>query len=702
MKRVLIVDDNEENVYYLTALLSAQGFEVSGARHGAEALASARRNPPALVVSDLLMPVMDGYTLLRHWKSDAQLRSAPFIVYTATYTDPEDEQLAIRMGADAFILKPASPEAFLAKFVEVERKIVGTIPPVAEPEGTEEHRLREYSETLIRKLEHKSLQLEESNRSLQLDVTARQVVESALRESEERFRQLAENIDDVFWLSDLEMRTVYYVSPAFEGIWGRSCESVYASPNSWLEAVHPEDRERVRTSLHNQSAGKWDSIYRVVRPDGSLRWIRARTCPVRNALNEVYRIAGVARDITEYRMLEDQYRHAQKMEAVGRLASGVAHDFNNVLSVILGYANLALRSLDTDMRAHHDVEEILLAAERATGITRQLLAFSRQQVLKPTALELGKVVHGMERMLRSLLGADVTFILREKEPVRKVCADQTQIEQVIMNLAVNARDAMPHGGTLTIEVGTVVLDQAYAARHPQIVPGQYVMLAVTDTGYGMDLATRERIFEPFFTTKALGKGTGLGLSTVFGIATQSNGHIDVYSEVGRGTTFKVYFPVASLLVESMRPVSSPSTAALSGSETILLVEDDDQLRELSCSILRQQGYHVLSAANGREALIESEKFVGAIHLLLSDVVMPSIGGAELFEGLRIRRPEMKVLFVSGYTENSIIEFGVLHVGAPFLEKPITPESLLRKVRAVLLQVDESEEKLSQQGSMRGG
>jgi signal transduction histidine kinase len=570
MMRVLVVDDNEENLYYLTTLLGAEGWEVETARHGAEALVKARQAVPTVVISDLLMPVMDGYTLLRHWKADARLQKAPFIVYTATYTEPEDERLALNLGADAFILKPAEPEEFITRLRSVQNKAAVAVPtdslgPAADEQGL----LREYSERLIRKLEHKTLQLEESNQSLQNDIAARELAEQALKEA--------------------------------------------------------------ALKLH-------------------------RT--------------------------EEQLRQAQKMEAVGRLAGGVAHDFNNMLSVILSYTTLVLDGLKSGDPIRDDIMEVRRAGERATELTRQLLAFSRQQILQPKVLHLSQVVLDMERMLRRLLGEDVDLSLLTSRPIDKVHADPSQIEQIVMNLVVNARDAMPRGGNLTIETANVEFDASYAADHAGVVPGAYVMLAVTDTGAGMSASTRERIFEPFFTTKEKGKGTGLGLATVFGIVKQSHGHIFVYSELGVGTTFKIYLPCTDRTSETMKTSLTPPVA-LRGSETILVVEDDDQVRGTNCAILRRNGYNVLDAQNGGEAFLVSEKFNAKIHLLLTDVVMPRMSGRELSERIAPGRPEMKVLYVSGYTEDTIVHHGVLDAGITFLPKPITPDSLLRKVREVL-------------------
>lgn len=684
MTRVLIVDDREENLYYLNALLGAQGCTVLTARHGAEALVKARQSPPDVVISDLLMPVMDGYTLLRHWKADSRLKLVPFIVYTATYTEQEDEALALRLGADAFILKPSEPDAFLARLRQVQANAAASVPsPPQEPVDDERGLLREYSETLIRKLEEKTLELEEANRSLQNDIAARKVVEAALRESEDRFRQLAKSIDDVFWLSTPDKSEFLYVSPAYERIWGRSCESLYQSPSTFHESIHADDRERMTQSLQQQRLGEWDEVYRIVRPDGSVRWIRARAYPVRDEHGQTYRVAGVSRDITEQRGLEEQFRQSQKMEAVGRLAGGVAHDFNNLLSVILGYTSFVLEELKPADPLRTDVEQVFHAGKRASDLTRQLLAFSRQQVLQPKVIDLGFVVSGMKGMLERLLGADIELALLTPSSVGKVHADPSQVEQIVMNLAVNARDAMPHGGKLTIEIGSVEIDAAHALEKDGVAPGSFVTLSVTDTGTGLDATTRERMFEPFFTTKETGKGTGLGLSTVYGIVKQSHGYIGVQSEPKKGTTLKVYLPRTDLVLASEAPTRPPPPATLAGNETILLVEDDEQVRVMTRTLLRRHGYNVLDAQNGGEAFLISEKHDKKIHLLLTDVVMPRMSGRELAERLVPMRTDMRVLYVSGYAEDAIVHHGVLKDGISFLQKPSTPEALLLKVREVL-------------------
>lgn len=449
-----------------------------------------------------------------------------------------------------------------------------------------------------------------------------------------------------------------------------------------------EETEIIARISRGESVEHFDTVR--VRKDGSRVEVSLLISPIRGANGEIVGVAKIARDMTERRKAEvalrrseEQLRQSQKMEAIGRLAAGVAHDFNNLLTVILSYANFLVEGLAPGDPIRADADAINKAGLRAADLTRQLLAFSRQQMLQPSVLDPNERLAGIQKILMRLLGEDVLLTLLPCQDIGQIYVDPSQFEQVIMNLAVNARDAMPGGGHLTIETANVFLDEQYSAGCHGVTPGPYVMTAVTDTGTGMDGETIKRIFDPFFTTKEQGKGTGLGLSTVYGIIQQSGGHIRVESEPGAGTTFKVYLPRTDRRSRLPTLPIQPADASNRCDETVLLVEDEDQVRAVTRSILRRRGYNVLEAQNGGEAFLISERFNAPIHLLLTDVVMPRVSGPEVAERLQALRPEMKVLYVSGYTTDTTALHGVLKTGVAFLQKPLTPDVLARKVRDVL-------------------
>ena len=442
----------------------------------------------------------------------------------------------------------------------------------------------------------------------------------------------------------------------------------------------PEERQRLRTQLQTSEAAAFETRWK--RRDGTIITVRVNVRMVRGAGEAVEFYEGMVEDVSEQRLLEAQFRQAQRLEAVGRLAGGVAHDFNNILTAITGYSDLLLDDLAPDDPKRPDVKEIKAAAARAAALTRQLLAFSRKQVLQTRVLDLNAVVRGLETMLRRLLGEDVRLEVALGLDLGAVRADPGQIEQVVLNLAVNARDAMPEGGRLTLETANVSLDEEYARAHPGASAGPHVLLAVSDTGTGMDEATRSRLFEPFFTTKAVGKGTGLGLSTVYGIVKQSGGSIWVYSEPGRGATFKIYLPRVDAPVEEPLAVRAPAPVR-GGHETVLLAEDDAGVRDVVASTLEQKGYRVLRASDGQVALELARALTDSIALLITDIVMPGRTGRELAETLGAERPGLKVLYLSGYTDDAVVRHGVLEAGVPFLQKPFTPAALAAKVRDLL-------------------
>ncbi len=518
------------------------------------------------------------------------------------------------------------------------------------------------------------------------DITDRQRVEDALIESEGRFRQLTDNLREVFWLVDPQLHRTIYISPSFEKTWGMPCSEMYRNPDAWLAAVHPDDRDRVLRLLGSlPPAGEYDAHYRIVRPDGSIRWIHDQSFPLRDESGQVYRIAGVAEDVTDQRELESQLRQMQRLEAVGQLTAGVAHDFNNVLAVVQGHADLLLLDAEPGSALEESLRQISQAARRAANLTRQLLAFSRKQVLQPRDVDLNEVIANMVKMLRRAVGEAVTVDLACADQPMPVHADVNMLEQVILNLAVNARDAMPKGGRLRLTTRHLDLDGNASHGQPSGGVGVHVCLSVSDTGCGIPPEVMPHIFEPFFTTKDIGKGTGLGLATVYGVVKQHRGWIHVDSKVGQGTTFEIYLPAAgggdgmTDDAHVLPPVQAGVAAA-----TVLLVEDETGLRDVATRVLRRAGYEVIEAGSGPKALEALRQRGRKVDLLLTDMVMPDgMTGSELAEQIMALHPGTKVILTSGYSNQLEDTSFLLENGILFLPKPYSPQTLCEAVRKSL-------------------
>jgi len=625
--RLLLVEDSEDDAQLLVRRLSHAGFDlqVDRVQTAAAFQAALDRQPWDLVIGDHAMPQFSGGAALKMLR--VRGLDVPFIFVSGTISEAA-AVAAMSEGAADYIAKDNL--ARLAPAIERELR-----------EAAGRRARRESDATLRTLVEHAPLGIYRST-----PAGAFLSVNAAL------------------------VRILGYDSPA-EVLRLDMTRDVYADP---AERQRLLDRDSYTDREYDDVEATWK------RKDGRRITVQLSVRAVRTAAGAVQYYETFVRDVTDQRRLEQQLIQAQKMEAVGRLAGGVAHDFNNLLTVILSYSELLLEDRKPGDPERDDIEQIRKAADGASQLTRQLLAFSRQQVLEPKVLDINEVLRGTEKLLQRLLGADVRLATRFAADLGQVKVDPGQLEQIVMNLAVNARDAMPDGGRLSIETANVDMDEAYVQIHPTGKAGRYVMVAVSDTGTGMDAETQARIFEPFFTTKEAGKGTGLGLATVYGIVTQSGGFIWVYSEVGHGTSFKVYLPRVDAPVDR---AAAAAPAAVGGSETVLVVEDQAAVRDITRRMLERHGYTVLEAPDGETALRIAAKHHGPLDLLLTDVVMPGLGGRQLAMQLVARRPTLRVLYMSGYTDDAIVHHGILQPGIAYLQKPFTPDILAGKVRAVL-------------------
>jgi two-component system cell cycle sensor histidine kinase/response regulator CckA len=624
---ILVLDDDRGMCETIGDVLEQRGYVVQVATEARAGLEIAATSPIEAAIVDITLPDMSGFDVLHGIRKLLPTTEVIFITGHASLTTAIQ---AINGLAFAYIVKPFEMSHLLMTVEQAVRK---------------------------------------------------QRLAQALLDSDERYRFVTENIADAVFLLELDGRIALGNRRA-EMITGYAQAELVG--RAFFSLLPEAGAREARARLSDVGAGvKVSPFFEVelIQKDGARVLLEVHVTSVLKDGQPVARL-GVARDITERRYLEDQLRQAQKMEGIGRLAAGVAHDFNNLLTAIGGRCYLVLNALTSENPIRREIEIIQDAAERAAKLTHQLLAFSRKQILDPCVLDLNATVTGIEPLLRRMIREDIEIATALDSAAGRVKADAGQIEQVLLNLAVNASDAMPNGGWLTLATGNVTLDEAYARTHAEVEPGPYVMLSVSDTGHGMTAEVQAHIFEPFFTTKEVGKGTGLGLATVYGIAKQSGGHMTVHSEPGHGAAFKLYLPRVEEAPGTAEP-ARPTEITRRGSETVLLVEDDEPLRTLAREILSIRGYTVLDAISPSEALRLADVHPGPIHLLLTDVVMPQMNGRQVADHLLAARPGLKVLFMSGYTDAAIVEHGVLETGTHFLQKPFTPDGLSRKVREAL-------------------
>ena len=672
MPRVLIVDDSEDNLYYLRTLLSAYGYDVESAVHGAEALAKARHSPPGLVISDLLMPVMDGYTLLRHWRQDDKLRNIPFVVYTATYTSPEDESLAVNLGADAFIVKPKEPDEFMEAIRHVLSRVTGAgSKSVHMPDASDQDIVKQYSAALVRKLEDKTIQLEAANRALQQEIAERKLADMRLETLIEQANiGILVHRDFKPILANGEMARIFGYASKDEIQNMPDCK-VLVVEGEW-ERIEACNKERLKGG---DAAGFYDLKGR--KRDGTIIDLENRAFAIQ--WDDQLAVCSMLTDVTQQRKVEAQLRQSLRLEAVGQMTGGIAHDFNNLLTIIIGNTELIEETGGPSLRVLAEVAR--KAAERGAELTGRLLAFSRQQPLDPKAIDINLLIAKMDGLIRRAIGGQLEIKTVLPGNLWHVFVDPSQLENALLNLAINARDAMPDGGRLTIETGNIRMDEAAVADR-DLAPGDYLLVTVSDTGTGMDKDTLARAFEPFFTTKEVGKGSGLGLSMVYGFVAQSRGHVRIHSEPGQGTCVRIYLPRAADGVALVKPEIRDGSLPR-GSEKILLVDDDAMVRDMVVMQLQNLGYRVVSAVNGSQAL-DLLKREGGFDLLFTDVVMPGgLNGRQLADEARKLSPGLRVIFSSGYADSAVAHHGGLDQGGHLLNKPYRRSDLAKKVREAL-------------------
>jgi len=684
---ILIVDDNDVNIYFLETLFKGYGHKSYEAKNGKEALEVLQKEQIDLIISDILMPVMDGFTLCLEVHKQDRLKDIPFIFYTATYTGPKDEEFARKIGADCFIVKPCEPQVMMEHVNELLSN--SHQPPIKDneiAENDEKDIFKLYNERLIRKLEQKMIEAEK-------ELITRIEIEDALRRNEAILNATQEIAKIGGWEYDIFNEKIYWTNEVYnihdieKSEFTETPEDVIARS---LECYSENVRDQLNIAFRKcVSEGiRYELDCEFTSKKGRKLFVKTSGYPVYE--NEmITKIYGYLMDITQYKEAEKekeslnaQLRQSQKLESLGQLAGGVAHDFNNILSIILGYSEILLRTMPAEMEMHNELQEIVNAAKRASDLTRQLLIFSRKHIVQPKIVNINDLIKDLEKMLNRLIGENIKVKNILSENIFKIKADPGQIQQIIMNLVINARDAMPLGGEITIETNNVLVNEENAIKYQGANFGQYVELKVKDNGTGMDEATLNRIFEPFFTTKEAGKGTGLGLSTVFGIVKQSEGYIFVDSELNKGTRFIMIFPNTTEKLNYQKELLEEEDLGGKG-EQILIVEDEKPLIELIENMIIKLGYKPISATNGYDALNLVKDHDLKPDLIITDIVMPGMNGRELIQKLSEILPDLRVIYISGYTDNTVIDSKDYFPNAPYLQKPFSFIAIAKQIKAAL-------------------
>ncbi len=677
MKKVLIVDDVAENRYILEKVLGGHQMEVMSAQNGQAALDKAYANPPDLIISDILMPVMDGYTLCKIWKSDDHLKNIPFIFYTATYTDPKDETFAKNLGADLFIIKPQEPNVIIETIKEIIEKDHVVQSAQYQPLGSEMEFFRQYNEILFRKLEKKVLDLELLNRCLNQEIEEH-------KQTEEKLFKLSQSIEEspvAFVLMDVN-GNLEYVNPQFFRISGYAPRNMIGLNVKSLQPTgsQTDDFQEAWESVGADNI--WRGEMQIKKQDGECFWAYLTLLPLKNPEGRVNSMMMIMEDTSEKRQLEAQLIQSQKLEGIGQLAGGVAHDFNNILTAIIGYAQLVYLNMQNDDTNRGHIKHILDYSEKAATITKSLLAFSRKQTTNLSCFNVNDLISDFQKLLLRLMPENIEIQTQFTSQKLSVLVDQVQLEQVIMNLATNARDAMPDGGLIIIATNMTEIDQEFIKSNGYGRTGSYAQITMADMGRGMNRQTLDKIFEPFFTTKEPGKGTGLGMTIVYNIVSRHNGFITVESEPGKGTRVRILLPIVQA-AEDVNGSKTEEYIEQGGARTILVAEDDSGIRDLITTILTERGYEVIGVADGVEAVKQFSENREKVSLVMLDGIMPKKNGREAYREIRAMKPDVKVIFMSGYLENMLDFDHLMEREIHFLQKPVLPLDILKKIQELL-------------------